>query len=173
MRHISPRGQTAFCFCWTSVRWQLRCVEWANSEANDFSELPIAEFAFPGPLRDRLVDAILSERKTATTGLALAYQVEAEPLPEPGQLFLVVDSSAEPVAIIEVTSVRVVALGEVSLSHAVDEGEGDVTIETWRRGHEAFWRSEEMLAVLGDPTFAVDDTTLVVLERFRLIKRLG
>jgi hypothetical protein len=30
-----------------------------------------------------------------------------------------------------------------------------------------------MLAVLGDPTFAVDDTTLVVLERFRLIKRLG
>jgi uncharacterized protein YhfF len=140
-------------------------------EANDLSELAIAEFAFPGPLRDRLVEAIVSGRKTTTTGLAMAYQVEHEPLPEPGQRFLVVDSSNEPVATIEVTSVRVVALGDVDLSHVRDEGEGDETMDTWRRTHEAFWRSEDMTAVLGDPTFAVDDTTLVVLERFRLISR--
>ena len=143
-----------------------------HSEASGFSELPVAEFAFPGPLRDRLVDAILTGRKVSTTGLALAYAVEREPLPQPGQRFVVVDSSSSPVAVIEVTSVRVVPLGEVDLAHAVDEGEGHETIDAWRTGHEAFWRSEEMLTLRDDPTFAVDDATPVVLERFKLVKRL-
>src|SRR3954462_3463873 len=31
--------------------------------------LPVAEFGFPGELRDRLVPAILAGKKTATTGL--------------------------------------------------------------------------------------------------------
>ena len=142
------------------------------SAANLFPELPIAEFAFPGPLRDRLVDAILNGRKVSTTGLALEYEVEDEPLPQPGQRFAVVDSSDHPVAVIEVTSVLVAPLGEVALSHAMDEGEGHATVHAWRTGHEAFWQSKEMLAVLGDPTFTVDDTTLVVLERFELVERL-
>lgn len=55
------------------------------SEAINFSELPVAEFAFPGPLRDRSVDAVVSGHKTVTTGLVLAYQIEHEPLPEPEQ----------------------------------------------------------------------------------------
>jgi hypothetical protein len=31
-------------------------------------DLPIAEFGFPGPLRDQLVTAILRGAKTTTTG---------------------------------------------------------------------------------------------------------
>ena len=34
--------------------------------------MPLAEFAFPGPLRDQLVAAILTGAKTSTTGLLLA-----------------------------------------------------------------------------------------------------
>ncbi len=47
-------------------------------------DLPIVEFAFPGPLRDQLVAAILAGAKTTTTGLAADYEREGEPLPEPG-----------------------------------------------------------------------------------------
>ena len=47
-------------------------------------ELPVAEFAFPGPLRDQLVAAILAEEKTTTTGLVADYEIENEPLPDPG-----------------------------------------------------------------------------------------
>jgi hypothetical protein len=32
-------------------------------------DLPVAEFSFPGPLRDQLVAAILVGAKTTTTGL--------------------------------------------------------------------------------------------------------
>ncbi len=51
----------------------------------DLSALPVAEFAFPGPLRDQLVAAILAGRKTTTTGLVANYEHEREPLPRPGR----------------------------------------------------------------------------------------
>lgn len=45
-----------------------------TSLAADVAELPKAEFAFPGPLRDRLVAAVLDGSKTATTGLVAEYE---------------------------------------------------------------------------------------------------
>ncbi len=134
--------------------------------------LPRAEFAFPGPLRDRLVAAILDGTKTSTSALAAGYEIDNEPLPHEGQRSVVVDSSGQPVAVIEVTGVVVVPLGDVDLHHALDEGEGFTTVHEWRTGHEAFWHSDEVRAELGDPGFTVADDTPVVLERFRLVERL-
>ncbi|AXL90446.1 RNA-binding protein [Streptomyces sp. CB09001] len=131
--------------------------------------LPRAEFGFPGPLRDRLVAAVLDGTKTSTTGLVADYEHEGEPLPEAGRREVVVDSRELPVAVIEVTEVRVVPLAEVDLAHAVDEGEGDTSVAEWRAGHERFWHGAEMRAALGDPEFTVDDATPVVLERFRVV----
>ncbi|SCG80211.1 hypothetical protein GA0070609_6308 [Micromonospora echinaurantiaca] len=56
-------------------------------------DLPRAEFAFPGPLRDKLVSAILSGAKTSTTALLVGYERANEPLPEVGQRSAVVDSA--------------------------------------------------------------------------------
>ncbi|MFI8849723.1 ASCH domain-containing protein [Streptomyces sp. NPDC053499] len=134
--------------------------------------LPREEFAFPGPLRDRLVAAILDGRKTATTGLLRAYEVEEEPLPEVGRRAVVVNSEERPVAVIEVVAVRVVPLGEVDTAHAVDEGEGHTTLAEWRAAHERFWHGDELRRLLGDPSFTVEDSTPVVLERFRLERDL-
>lgn len=135
------------------------------------AQLPVAEFAFPGPLRDRLVDAILRGEKVATTSLAAEYDL-GEPMPEPGQRFTVVDSGGRRVAVIEVTAVAVVPLGAVDLAHCIDEGEGYASVEAWRVAHEAFWRGEEVRAELGGRAGILDDATPVVLERFRLVARL-
>ncbi|MER8188065.1 ASCH domain-containing protein [Kitasatospora sp. NPDC094015] len=134
-----------------------------------YTGLPKAEFAFPGPLRDTLVAAVLSGAKTSTTGLLAEYRKLGEPLPTPGQRQAVVDSGDLPVAVIEVTEVRVVPLGETDLQHALDEGEGYRTLAEWRAVHERFWRSPELLEVLEDREFTVDDATEVVLERFRVV----
>ena len=83
--------------------------------------LPRAEFVFPGPLRDRLVAAILDGSKTSTTGLAIEYELEEEPLPQVGDRSVLVDSEDRPVAVLELTSLRVVPLAEVDLAHACDE----------------------------------------------------
>ncbi|MGY5124208.1 ASCH domain-containing protein [Streptomyces nigrescens] len=138
----------------------------------NLASLPRAEFAFPGPLRDQLVAAILDGSKTATTGLVVDYAQEGESLPEVGSRSVVVDSDDRPVAVIEVTGVRVVPLAQVDLAHVVDEGEGHTSVAEWRAGHERFWHSEEMRAALEDPEFTVDDATPAVLERFRLITDL-
>ncbi|MEU7851389.1 ASCH domain-containing protein [Micromonospora parva] len=135
----------------------------------DLDDLPLAEFAFPGPLRDKLVGAILSGAKTSTTGLLIGYQRANEPLPEVGQLSAVVDSAGRRVAAIELTDVRVIRLADVDLAHALAEGEGDESVAQWRAGHETFWHSAELRAELGDPDFTVDDDTPVVTERFRLV----
>lgn len=143
----------------------------ATSPVN-LASMPRAEFAFPGPLRDQLVAAILSGSKTSTTGLVVDYEHEGEPLPEGGSRSVVIDSDDRPVAVIEVTGVRVVPLARVDLAHVVDEGEGYTSVAEWRAGHERFWHSEEMRTALEDPGFTVDDATLTVLERFRLIADL-
>jgi len=135
----------------------------------NLDDLPPIEFAFPGPLRDRLVAAILAGAKTSTSALVLGYERDNEPLPEVGQVSAVLNSENRPVAVIELTEVRVVRLADVDLQHALDEGEGDESVAQWRAEHERFWHSAEVRAELGDPDFTVNDDTLVLAQRFRLV----
>jgi uncharacterized protein YhfF len=132
------------------------------------SELPEAEFGFPGPLRDQLVAAILSGEKTSTTGLLEHYQREGE-TPEPvGQRMRVIDSDGRGVAVIEITESEVRPMGEVDLAFAIDEGEGFETLDEWRDAHVRFFTSPEMEG----PPVAIDDDTLVVCTRFQVVERL-
>lgn len=138
-----------------------------------YDDLPPYLLGFPGPLRDRLVAAVLSGAKTTTTGLLAAYEAEDEPLPVAGQRTALLDSAERPVAVLEVTDVRVLRLGEVDLEHALAEGEGYASVAEWRSSHEGFWHGPELRELLGDPEFTVDDDTPVVAERFRIVERPG
>jgi uncharacterized protein YhfF len=134
------------------------------------SEMIQGEFAFPGPLRDRLVALILAGHKTATTSIVAEYAMKSEPLPNVGDLEAVIDSNGIPVAAIQKIRVRICKLRDVDLQHALDEGEGDESLEDWRKSHEIFWHSDENRKELEDPNFTVTDDTEVVLEKFRVVK---
>jgi uncharacterized protein YhfF len=131
--------------------------------------LSVGEFAFPGPLRDQLVAAIVDGAKTTTTGLVEDYERDGEPLPCPGDREVVIDSAGDPVTLIEIVAVRVLRVGDVDLAHAIGEGEGYGCVADWRAGHEAFWHSAEMRDSLGDPSFTVNDDTLAVAMEFRVV----
>lgn len=135
------------------------------------TDLRISEFGFPGPLRDQLVAAIVSGAKTTTTGLIANYEHDGDPLPVPGQRAIVIDSAGRPVTVIETVAVRVIRVGDVDLEHALGEGEGYTSVAEWRAGHEEFWHSDEMRAALDDPTFTVDEDTMMVAEEFRVVGR--
>ncbi|WP_407839899.1 ASCH domain-containing protein [Streptomyces sp. DSM 116496] len=137
-----------------------------------YADLPPIEFAFPGPLRDQLVAAVLSGAKTTTTGVLADYEAAGDPLPVAGERMVIVDSAERPVGVLEVTDVRVLRLADVDLRHALDEGEGFTSVAEWRSGHEEFWHGPQMREAIGDPHFTVDDDTPVVAERFRLVTRL-
>ena len=137
------------------------------------TDLPVAEFGFPGPLRDRLVAAILAGAKTSTTGLYEEYLREGTPIEAVGNRSLVVDSAGTGVAVIETTEVVVKPMGDVDLAFAAEEGEGFGTVAEWRAAHMRFFTSPEMTALLGEPPVTIDDRTFVVCSRFRLVERLG
>ncbi|ASU81898.1 ASCH domain-containing protein [Nocardiopsis gilva YIM 90087] len=143
-------------------------MSFASTMRFALASLPTAEFGFPGPMRDRLVAAILDGRKTGTTALLAAYEGAGEQPPQTGDQALLVDSAGRSVAVIETTDMRVVPLHEVDEAHVAAEGEGHGTVAEWRAAHEEFWHSAQMRAELGDPDFTVDDATEVVLERFRV-----
>jgi uncharacterized protein YhfF len=135
----------------------------------DAGRLSVGEFAFPGPLRDQLVAAILDGAKTTTTGLLDDYERDGEPLPRPGDREVVIDSAGEPVALIQIVAVQVIRVADIDLRHALGEGEGYASVADWRAGHEAFWHSAEMREYVGDPAFTVNDDTLAVATEFRLV----
>lgn len=124
-----------------------------------------AEFGPPGPLRDRLVALILSGRKTATSSLVSDYDVEGEPLPEPGELELLLNSNDRGVAVLETIAVTIVPLSDIPWSHVVAEGEGHTSLTDWRRDHEEYWAAHS-------PAGQLDDSTPVVMQEFRVVERL-
>ena len=129
----------------------------------------LGEYAFPGPLRDKLVAAILSGEKTATASLHAEYQRFGEPLPTGGELEIVIDSDAKPVCITRKTHVTLVPLSQVTDVHAVAEGEGFKESADWRAGHIAFWNSPEFVESMGEPGVEIKDETLVVLVSMEVI----
>ncbi|MFE6964774.1 ASCH domain-containing protein [Agromyces sp. NPDC057679] len=140
---------------------------------SDFLEraahLPVTEFGYPGPLRERLNAAILAGLKTSTTSLLADYDHPGEELPRAGQHYRLIDSDERAIAIVETTEVRTARLAEVDLQHALDEGEGLTSVEEWREAHERFWTGAEHTASTGGRA-TLDDDTLVVLERFRVVE---
>lgn len=127
-----------------------------------------------GDLRDELVAAVIAGHKTATSSLRVTYDVEGEALPVTGR-YLLVDSDDQFVGVVEVLSVEIVPLGQVTDAVAIAEGEGFADATEWRRAHEAFWRAsgEVAAAEKAVPGWALDDDTLVVVEVFRLVAEAG
>ena len=116
------------------------------------------ELGSPGPLRDRLIAAVLAEKKIATSSLLLQYDDEAEPLPEPGERRVIVDSSGAAAGVVELLDVRVIRLGDADLQLAIDEGEGFNSVAEWRAAHDAFW-NEDVLPDLRTPEGRASTTT--------------
>ena len=132
----------------------------------------VGEYGFPGPLRDRLVAAILSGRKRTTTALLEDYEAGGESLPELGAREVVIDSAGDPVCVTEIVAVGVLRLAEVPLEHALAEGEGYRSVTEWRQGHEDFWTDSEYrdwFASQGVQPPRIADDTLVVLTRFTVV----
>jgi uncharacterized protein YhfF len=134
-----------------------------------------AELGFAGtPLRERLVAAVLRGEKTATAGLLVDYERDGEPLPHVGERYALVGNDGGEVAVIEITEVRVLRIGDTDLEFARDEGEGFESVAEWREAHDRFWRgyADEIRSYLGEPGWDVEDDTLYVAERFRVVETL-
>lgn len=115
-------------------------------------------------LADELAGLIVSGKKTATCSALWEYQSEGSPIPVVGTLTVLLSGSSEPLAVIETTDVTIRAYQDVDAQFALEEGEGDLSLENWREGHWRFF--SRTLAKIGKvPTLDMP----LVCERFRVV----
>jgi uncharacterized protein YhfF len=125
-------------------------------------------FASPGPERDRLVNAVLWGKKTATSSLLAEWLLDDQELPAVGDRRAVLDSDDNPVAVIETTAVDVIRLGDADLALAREEGEGFESVAEWRQAHERFWNEDVIPRLPTSMAGPLSDDAKVVVVRFRL-----
>jgi uncharacterized protein YhfF len=118
----------------------------------------------PG-LADTLADLVYVGKKTATAEAKWTFEANGDPLPEPGDHWVVLDGSGDPRCVVQTTAVEVVPFADVSADHAAAEGEGDGSLEYWREAHADYYRR-----TLPEGR-AFDREVPVVCERFRVVYR--
>jgi uncharacterized protein YhfF/predicted N-acetyltransferase YhbS len=128
--------------------------------ANPFGFGDTAEMA------DELGALVVAGIKTATCSALWEYEADGEPIPQVGELAIVLNGTDKPLCIIETVEVRVRPYNEVDAEFAHDEGEGDRSLAYWRDAHWRFF--SRVLSRIGrEPT----PTMPLVCERFRVVYR--
>ena len=117
-----------------------------------------------GEAPDKLADLVLQGIKTATCSAYDLYLINNEPLPREGDYSIILNSNEEAVCIIKTLKVYVTAFNQVSDEHAYKEGEGDRSLEYWRKVHEKFLTNE-----LASVNKSFNENTKVVCEEFEVM----
>ncbi|WP_226570842.1 ASCH domain-containing protein [Mangrovibacter yixingensis] len=112
-------------------------------------------------LANELANLVLRGIKTASCGSLSAFQQE-EPAPRIGSYNIILNGEDVPVCVIRLLSLRLVRFCDVTEEFARKEGEGDLSLEYWRKEHQRFFIREGSYS---------DDMELVA-EEFEVVEVL-
>lgn len=89
-----------------------------------------------------LLELIRSGRKRAGTGLLWAYEHDGEHIARAGDIEIAVDHLHEPAIVTRIVSSEVVPFNRVTAEYAAIEGEGDGSLDDWRKAHWSYFSRE-------------------------------
>jgi uncharacterized protein YhfF len=115
-------------------------------------------------LADELAQLVVHGLKTATSAALSELEAEENTIPQPGLISIILDGHGDPKCIIETTAVSVSRFNDVDEEFAHAEGEGDLSLDYWRKAHMDFF--SRVLPKIGKE-FSED--MLLVCERFQVI----
>ena len=115
-------------------------------------------------LANELIQLVLEGKKTATCGALWEYEAEGESIPKVGDVWIELDGNNNPVCITETVEVTLRNYNEVDADFARSEGEGDKSLEYWRKAHKNFF--SRTLPKIGKE---FSEEMPLVCERFRVI----
>lgn len=90
-------------------------------------------------IADELLNLYLSGKKIAGSGLVKDYEVANDPLPTVGNFWIILNSKNEPKCIVKTVRVEYYQFGQVPEEVAIAEGEGDFSLDYWRKAHVEFF----------------------------------
>ena len=109
-------------------------------------------------------ELVLLKEKRATASSLWCYEISGEDIPKKGDINIVTDWNGKELCIIEVEKVEIMPFNEVSRDFAETEGEGDKSLEYWRKVHWEYYQRE-----LSDSKYEPVEDMLIVCEYFRVI----
>ncbi|OII31900.1 ASCH domain-containing protein [Curtobacterium sp. MMLR14_010] len=112
---------------------------------------------------DALLDLVLHGVKDGTASSLWDYEESSDPLPEVGELSVILDGAGEPRTVLVTTRIAIIPFDQVDAEHARAEGEGDRTLAHWRSSHEHYWREHSE-----NPRGFAPDMP-IICERFELL----
>lgn len=123
-------------------------------------------FADSEAVANHLAELVLAGVKRATAALVWGLEAEGKEPPRQGDLSIVTDWSGRPLCVIETIGTEVVPFENVNAEFAAAEGEGDKSLEYWRKEHWSFF-SRECSQIGYEPTPQMP----VLCERFKVVYR--
>lgn len=92
-------------------------------------------------LASELANLIKKGIKTASCGSCASYQQE-ESAPRIGSYNIILDGQNVPVCVIRLVSLQLVRFCDINEEFARKEGEGDLSLEYWKKEHQRFFIRE-------------------------------
>lgn len=136
----------------------------AGMATDSDGEYAVTQFGDHPQLANQLVQLVLTGIKTATCSALWEWEAEGCPLPHVGSKTIILDGQAQPCCIIRITDVNLCRFDQVDAEFAAAEGEGDRSLDSWRREHwEYFSRVLPLIGKTPSPEM------LLVCERFRVV----
>lgn len=123
---------------------------WQELESFSFGDSP--------EMADQLLGFVLAGTKRAT-----CWSVAEGQQTHIGKRMVIRDGSGQPRAVVETVELKQRRFCDVDFQFAVDEGEGDETLEQWREGHRRYFERNG----------GFDPEMMLWCERFRLIEVIG
>ena len=111
-----------------------------------------------------LADLVQKDIKKATSHSLLGLQYRQEPLPHLDDIFAVTDWAGNAKCLVKTTSVKLVPFFAIHAEHARMEGEGDKSLDYWKKAHWDYYTRE--LEPFGRTP---RESMIVVFERFEKI----
>ena len=104
-------------------------------------ENPQVEASIAGnqEIADELLELYLVGKKTAGSGLVKDYEMAGDPLPRVGQFWIILNSAKNPQCLVKTVRVEIHPFDEVTEEIAIAEGEGDLSLDYWRKVHREFF----------------------------------
>jgi uncharacterized protein YhfF len=117
-------------------------------------------------MANQLCELVLQGKKKATACLVWENELNPENAPVEDGYSIITDFDGNPKCIIKTTEIRIVPFEEVDEQFASDEGEGDESLEHWRRVHWDYFsrKCKEMGK-------EASQSMPVVCERFEVVYR--
>lgn len=91
---------------------------------------------------DECASLVVQSIKQATATSLWWFEQYNEPLPKIGDYYIVTDWNGKAKAVIETTKIELVPFNEITEEFAATEGEGDRSLEYWKKVHEAYYKRE-------------------------------